>query len=55
MPGLIPAGIQAILGYRLKANSPAAGAGLIIPDNGGRDFLGRRLPKGGAPSIGPLE
>jgi hypothetical protein len=54
-PGLIPAGIQAVLGYRLKSASPARGAGLKIPNNGGRDFLGRTVPKEGAPAIGPLE
>jgi hypothetical protein len=54
-PGLIPAGIQAVLGYRLKSGSPAKGAGLKIPDIGGHDFLGRPVPADGAPSIGPLE
>jgi hypothetical protein len=54
-PGLIPAGIQALLGYRLQPGSAAIGAGMPIPNNGGRDFLGRPLPKQGRPAVGPLE
>jgi Right handed beta helix region len=55
LPGLIRAGIQAVLGYRLQPGSPARGAGLPIPENGGRDFLGQLLPKQGAPAVGPFE
>ncbi len=32
-------------GYLLQKNSPALGAGLSIPDNGGRDFFGAKIKK----------
>ena len=54
-PGLIPAGVQALLGYRLVAGSPCIGAGVRISDNGGRDFLGLPLPETRPPSVGALE
>ena len=54
-PGLVPAGIQALLGYRLKEGSPCIGAGVRIEDNGGRDFLGYPLPRNRPPSIGAME
>ncbi|MCP5117697.1 MAG: right-handed parallel beta-helix repeat-containing protein [bacterium] len=54
-PGLIAAGVQALLGCRLKRGSPAIGAGIRIPDNGGRDFIGTPLPVRVSPSIGPFE
>jgi hypothetical protein len=41
--------------FRLSAKSPCMGAGVRIPDAGGRDFRGVGLPMDGSPSIGPLE
>ncbi|MEV0806286.1 right-handed parallel beta-helix repeat-containing protein [Micromonospora sp. NPDC050200] len=39
-------------GYRLRADSPAVGAGAVIPDNGGYDFFGNHLPVTQPPAIG---
>lgn len=41
--------------FRLQKHSPCGAAGQFIPDNGGRDFFGRRLPECGPPSIGACE
>ena len=54
-PGLITAGIQAVLGYRLQRGSPCIAAGVPIPGNGGRDFLGFPLPRNRPPSVGAME
>jgi len=54
-PGLPSAGIQALLGLRLRAGSPCIGRGLRIQNNGGRDFLGHPLPRSRPPSIGAFE
>ena len=54
-PGLFPAGFRAPLGYRLQRGSPCIAAGVPIPDNGGRDFLGQRLPGNRPPSVGAIE
>ncbi|MCW2881639.1 MAG: hypothetical protein JWQ95_5739 [Sphaerisporangium sp.] len=47
-------GIASALGYRLKCGSPAIGAGVAIPDNGGRDFYGLGLPSG-PPNMGAYQ
>jgi len=39
----------------LQAGSPCIGAGITIPDNGGRDFWGNRVPEGIPPAIGAHE
>lgn len=39
----------------IQAGSPCIGAGIPIPDNGGRDFWGNRLPEGKPPAIGAHE
>jgi hypothetical protein len=39
-------------GYQLKANSPAIGKGLVIPENGGRDYYGHLLAGIRKPNIG---
>ena len=39
-------------GYQLQSGSPAIGAGMVIPDNGGRDYWGNPVPSGNAPDIG---
>ena len=43
-----------LLGYRLKQNSPCIDIGSIIPDHGGLDFWGLRVPQG-KPDIGAHE
>ncbi|MGN7491218.1 NEW3 domain-containing protein [Paenibacillus sp. SAF-054] len=42
-------------GYRLKDNSPALGAGILIPDNGGRDYYGNAVSAQAAPNVGAYE
>lgn len=44
-----------VLGYRLKCGSPAIRAGAVIPDNGGRDFFGFRVPADAPPNIGAYQ
>lgn len=41
-------------GYRLLRGSPALAAGVPVPDDGGRDFFGNRVPRG-APNIGAYQ
>jgi hypothetical protein len=50
-PGSGRHGLGSLQGYRLRRNSPCRRRGLVIPNNGGRDFWGNRLPAG-APDIG---
>ena len=40
---------------RLLPGSPCLGAGIAVPDNGGRDFFGAPLPPGRRPSLGVHE
>ncbi|MEV4438282.1 right-handed parallel beta-helix repeat-containing protein [Streptomyces sp. NPDC049577] len=42
-------------GYRLKPGSPALGAGVPIPDNGGHDYYGHTVPAGTAPAVGAAQ
>jgi hypothetical protein len=42
-------------GYRLRKGSPAIGAGVAIPGNGGRDFFGNAVPRTGRPNIGAYQ
>ncbi len=42
------------LGFVLKQGSPAAEAGIAVPDNGGRDLAGAELPAGN-PALGALQ
>ena len=55
MPQLKPDQLATLTAYRLLAGSPCIGAGLPIPDNGGRDFWGRQLPATGKPGIGACQ
>jgi hypothetical protein len=41
-------------GYRLKKGSPCIDAGIVVPENGGKDFWGKSLYKG-VPDIGVME
>jgi len=54
-PPVIPAGLQALLGCRLRPGSPGIGAGVRIENSGGRDFLGVPLPPDRPPSVGAFE
>ena len=53
-PGSGGTGINTLDGYHLQSGSPAAGSGVTISNNGGRDFFGTALPSG-APSRGAAE
>lgn len=51
-PGTGGMGLGAVTGYRLKAGSPAIGAGIVVPDNGGRDYFGNEVSSTEIPNIG---
>jgi hypothetical protein len=53
-PGSGGYGINSVAGYQLQANSPCIDAGVVIPNNGGRDYWGNTLYKG-KPDIGAHE
>jgi len=54
-PRLKPEQLESLAAYRLRPGSPCLGAGLLIQNNGGRDFWGRKVPKDKRPSIGAGE
>lgn len=54
-PGSIFPDVKGYEGYRLKAGSPALGAGKPVVNDGGRDFYGNKLPASGTRSIGMHE
>jgi hypothetical protein len=54
-PGRAEDGLDSLAGYQLESDSPYRGAGRPIEDAGERDFWGKPLPKGRAPSIGAHE
>lgn len=54
-PGSATNGIRTLSGYGLLANSPAIDSGKIIPDAGGRDFLGSVVPSCGGVDRGAIE
>ncbi|KJL26840.1 Carbohydrate binding domain protein [Microbacterium oxydans] len=51
-PGTGRDGIDTVAGYKLRAGSPAIGAGRLIADNGGRDYWGNAVAATAAPTIG---
>jgi hypothetical protein len=51
-PGSGGSGLGSAGGYRLRAGSPALGAGVIIPGSGGRDYWGNPVSATAAPHIG---
>jgi hypothetical protein len=51
-PGTGGTGAGSVSGYELTAPSPAIGAGVVIPDNGGQDYGGSTVPSACAPDIG---
>jgi len=55
MPQLKPDQLSTLTAYRLLSGSPAFGAGIPIPDNGGRDFWGSPVPPTGRPNLGPCQ
>jgi len=54
-PGIGGDGFQSLAGTQLQNGSKAIGAGVPIPENGGRDFWGNKVPQATRPSIGPGE
>lgn len=53
-PGSGGIGLNTVDGYKLQANSPCIDAGVVIPNNGGRDYWGNSLTDG-KPDIGAHE
>ncbi len=45
-PGAGGDGFTTLKGYQIRPGSPCIGAGLAMPENGGLDFFGNRLPEG---------
>ncbi|MWV43964.1 hypothetical protein GRF59_09990 [Paenibacillus sp. HJL G12] len=45
-------GRNSVDGYALVQGSPAIGSGVIIPDNGGKDYWGNAVPSAAAPNRG---
>ncbi|THF73752.1 sugar-binding protein [Cohnella fermenti] len=45
-------GWSTVGGYKLRAGSPALGAGAVIASNGGKDYWGNAVSAASAPSIG---
>ncbi len=54
-PEIEPEDLAKLAAYRLQHGSPCIGAGLPIPDSGGRDFWGNAVPEGEPPSIGACQ
>jgi hypothetical protein len=50
-----PTRLTRMAAYRLNADSPCRKAGMLIKDNGGRDFWGNRVPKNKRPAVGACE
>ena len=53
-PGSGEYGIHSVLGYMLQQGSPYINAGMLIPNNGGRDYQGNNITDG-KPDIGAFE
>lgn len=51
-PGVGGMGLRSVDGYKLRAGSPALNSGVFVPENGGRDFWGNRVPDLAPPGIG---
>ncbi len=50
-----PEDLAELAAYRLSPDSPCVGAGIPIPDNGGRDFWGNALPEKEGLSVGACQ
>lgn len=52
-PGSGGTGIGSVAGYQISSSSsPAIGAGVVVPDSGGKDYWGSAVPSVCAPDIG---
>jgi hypothetical protein len=51
-PGSGGMGLGTVTGYKLKAGSPATGTGIVVPDNGGKDYFGNEVSSTEKPNIG---
>jgi hypothetical protein len=51
-PGSGGDGFSSLEGYKLQDGSPCTGSGIIVSDNGGRDFFGNPVPESFPPSLG---
>ena len=47
-------GFKTTNGLMIQSNSPCRNKGIVIPNNGGKDFLGNSLPSG-VPDIGAFQ
>jgi hypothetical protein len=54
-PGSATNGRQTVTGYSLLSGSPSIDSGKVIADDGGKDFLGRKVPTCGGVDRGALE
>jgi hypothetical protein len=50
-----PAALADLKAYMLMPDSPCVGAGIIIKENGGRDFWGHRVTESERPAVGACE
>jgi len=50
-----PAALADLKAYRLMPDSPCLAAGMVIEDNGGRDFWGRPVPESQKPALGACQ
>jgi len=50
-----PAALAHQAAYKLTPDSPCIGTGIVIKDNGGRDFWGSPVPESGRPAVGACE
>ena len=51
-PGSGANGLNTVNGYKLKPGSPALAAGLLMPENGGKDYFGLSVSETALPNIG---
>ncbi len=51
-PGSGGMGLETVGGYKLKSGSPAINEGVVVPDNGGRDYFGNEVSATEKPNIG---
>jgi hypothetical protein len=51
-PGSGGEGLSSLDGYKLSDGSPCIDSGIIIPNNGGRDFFGNPVPELEKPARG---
>jgi len=51
-PGNGAEGLSSLDGYKLRAGSPCINSGMVIPDNGGKDFFGNSVPEQEHPARG---